>query len=159
MLLIGKAKVLVFKANALLILHRYSGPEELSAFGCQRDLILNRTYFTDLLPHHFTNNNQMNWLYWTCNCLCCNGLVSCLSLLFVSVLNICFFCACLLSFLANSEHSGCLGEIWQWTTWNSSKVIQWFTYMVLLLFEPGWCFRIGVLIPRSCIFDQILLDF
>lgn len=56
-----------------------------STFGCQRDLILKKTYFNDLLPHHFTNNNnnyhQINWLYWTCSCLCCNGRVLCLSLL------------------------------------------------------------------------------
>lgn len=141
MLLIGKAEVLVFKTNALLPLHSYRGPEELSTLGCQRDLILNKTYFNDLLPHHFTNNNnnQMNWLYWTCNCLCCNGLVLCLSLLCLSFFkHLGFFCACLLCFLANSKHSGCLGGL----ATDHLKLIKNYSvikYMVLLLFEPEWC--------------------
>lgn len=32
MLLISEEKVLIFKANALFILHHYSGPKELSTF-------------------------------------------------------------------------------------------------------------------------------
>lgn len=71
-----------------------------------------------------------------------------------SLFYICFFCACLLSFLANLKHSGCLGggpsngppETHQ-------KLFGDVTYMVLLLLEPKWCFN-----SEFLCFDQILIE-
>lgn len=83
---------------------------------------------------------------------------------FVSVLSICFFCACLLSFFCKFKTFWLLGKIWQWTTCNSSKVIQWlrtwycffFSFFFLSL---EWCFCIGVLIHSSCSLIKILFYF
>lgn len=95
----------------------------------------------------------MNWLYWTCNCLCCNGLVLCLSLLRLCFTSVSFVLVYYPFLLIWNTLAVWGGGPSNGPPETHQKLFGDVTYMVLLLLEPKWCFN-----SEFLCFDQILIE-